>query len=81
MIFLIQLKTFIKSFLQKRQTSKTVIAELLVSNKQFHHCEANIFLEKVTKSLNSQTNIKASGNGSLEVKFYKQLSNELSSIL
>ena len=37
--------------LQKRQTSKTAIDELFneisnkkeVSNKQFHHCEANIF--------------------------------------
>ena len=52
MIFLSQLKTLIKSFIQKRQTSKTDIAELFskisnkkkVSNKQFHHCEANIFL-------------------------------------
>ena len=58
MIFLSKLKTFI----QKGQTYKTAIAELFskiynkneISNKQFHHCEANIFLEKVTKSINFQ---------------------------
>ena len=66
-----------KSFIQKRQTSKTAIAELFskisnkkkISNKQFHHCEANIFLEKVTKSINSQTNMKSSGNDSLTANF------------
>ena len=50
-----------KSVIQKRQTLKTAIAELFgkisntkkISNKQFHYCEANIFLEKVTKSINS----------------------------
>ena len=66
MIFLSQLKTFI----QKRQTYKTAIAELFsktynkkkISSKQYHLCEANIFVEKVTKSINSQTNIESSGN-------------------
>ena len=75
--------------LQKRQTSKTAIDELFseisnkkeISNKQFHHCEANIFLEKLTKSISSQTNIKSSGNDSLTAKFYEQLSNELFPII
>ena len=88
MIFLSQLKTFMKSFIQKWQTSKTAIAELFskisnkkeISDKQFHHCEANIFLHKVTKSINSQTNIKSSGNDSLKANFYKKFLNE-SSIL
>ena len=35
-----------------------------ISNKQFDHCRTNIFLEKVTKSINSQTNIKSLGNKS-----------------
>ena len=48
-----------------------------VSNKQFRHCEANNFLEKVTKSINSQTNIKSPGNDSLTAKFYKHLINIL----
>ena len=61
MIFLSQLKTL---------TFKTANAELFskisitkkISNKQLHHCEANIFLKKVAKSKNFQTNIKSSGN-------------------
>ena len=77
MIFLSQLKTLMKSFTQKRQTSKSAIAELFckisnkkkVSNRQFHHCEANIFLEKVTKPINSQANIKSSGNDNLTANF------------
>ena len=64
MIFLCQLKTFLR-----RERYKTAMAELFsktyikkkISNKEFHHCEANIFLEKITKSINSQTNIKSSG--------------------
>ena len=78
-----------KSFIQKRQASKTAIAELFskisnknkISNKRFRHCEANIFLKKVTKSINSQINVKSSGNDSVTAKFYKQISNELSPIL
>ena len=85
MIFLSHLKTFI----QNRQTHKTAIAELFsktyykkkISNKQFHHCEANIYLEKVTKPINYQTNIKSSGNDGLTAKLYKRSSNELSPIL
>ena len=46
------------------------------SNKQFHHCKANIFLENVTKSINSQTIIKSPGNDNLIAKFYKQPSDE-----
>ena len=69
-IFLSQLKTLMKSFIKKRYTFKTANAELFskisitkkISNKQFHHCEANIFLKKVAKSINFQTNIKSSGN-------------------
>ena len=40
-----------------------------------------IFLDKFTKSINSQTNIKSSDNDSLTAKCYKQLSNELFPIL
>ena len=65
---------------QKRQMSKTAFAELFskisneeeISHKQFHHCKAKISLGKFTKSINSQTNIKSSGNDSLRAKFYKQ---------
>ena len=72
MILLSQLKPFI----QKRQTHKTAIDELFsksynknkISNKQFYHCETNIFQEKVAKSINFHTNIKSSGNDSLTAK-------------
>ena len=75
-----------KIFIPKRPTPKTAIAELLVKfltkrksqKKQFHHCETNIFLEKVTKSINYQTNINSSANDSLTAKFYQHLSNKLS---
>ena len=47
--------------LQRRQSSKTAIAELFskifnkkeISNKQFDQCDPNIFQAKFTKSLNS----------------------------
>ena len=85
MIFLSQLKTF----MQKTQTYKTAFAELFnktynekkTLNKQFHHFEVNIFLEKVTKSMSSQKNIKSPVNDSLTAKLYKRVSNELSPIL
>ena len=48
-----------------------------VSDKQFHHCDGNIFLEKVTKPIKSQTNIKSSSNDSLTRKLYKRVSNDL----
>ena len=67
----------ILAILQKRQTSKTIIDELFskisnkkeISNIQFHHCEANIFLEKFAQYINSQTNNNSSGNDSLTAKF------------
>ena len=73
MMFLSQLKALMKSFMQKKQMSKTPIAELFskISNKKKisnNHCEANIFLEKVTKSLNSQINIESLGNYSVTPK-------------
>ena len=52
-----------------------------ISNKQIHHWEANNFLEKFTKSVNTQTNINSPGNDSLTAKLYKHLSNELYPIL
>ena len=83
MIFLSQLKNSIKGFIQKRQTSKTAIAELFskISNKKKISQINNLslpgkhFSRESTKPVNSQTNIKSSGNESLTVKFYKHLSN------
>ena len=77
MVFLSQLKSLVKIFIQKRQTTRTAIAELFskicnknkISNKKFQHGEANTFLEKVTKSIDSQTNMKSSGNNGLTANF------------
>ena len=55
-----------KNFILKRQCLKSQINN--------HHCEANNFLEKVTKSRNSQTNIKFPGNDSITANCYKYLS-------
>ena len=44
-----------------------------ISNKQFHHYKANNFLERVTKSINSQTNIKPQSSNSLTANFYEHL--------
>ena len=85
MIFLSQLK----NFMQKRQAHKSAIAELFsktytkkkISNERFHHCQANIFLEEVIKSINSQTNFKSSDRDSLTANIYKRVSYELSPIL
>ena len=59
MIFSSQLKKIKKSFTQKRQTFKTAIAEHFsiisntkkISNKKFHHCEANIFFLRKLQNL------------------------------
>ena len=58
--------------------SQSLLVKFLTKRKfQFHHCEGKIVLKKVTNSVNSQTNIKSSGNDSVTTKFYKHLSNEL----
>ena len=44
--------------------------------KKFTIAKANIFLRKVIKSINSQTNIGTSGNDSLAAKLYQRVSNE-----
>ena len=86
-------KNFYEKLYTKETSSKTATPEIIstistsvsnrkkIWNKQFQHCEANNFLEKVIKFINSQTNIKSPGNDSLTAKFYIYLSNELSLIL
>ena len=74
MIFLSQLKTFMKNFMQERKVLKLPLMNFLVkfltkkiSNRQLNHCEANNFLEKVAKSINSQTNVESLGNDSSKI--------------
>ena len=82
-------KNFYEKLYTKDRTSKTTTAEIFskisnrkkISNKQLHHCKANNFIEKDTKSINCKTNIKYPGNDSITATFYKHLLNELSPIL
>ena len=70
MIFLSQLKTFMKNFIQRTQRLKLPLLKFLIKflterkyqNKQFYHCETNRFLDKST---NYQTYIKSPGKGSI----------------
>ena len=52
-----------------------------ISNEYFSLCEAEISLDDVIKSTNSETNNKSSGNDGLTAEFYKHFSNELASAL
>ena len=52
-----------------------------MSNKHFNLCEAEISLDKIIKSINSETNNKSGGNQGLTTKFYKYFSNELAPAL
>ena len=78
-------KNFYEKLYIKKKNAKTAIAEHFckisnkekISNKQFYYCQRKIVLKKVANSINSQTNIKSSGNDSVTTKFYKRLSNEL----
>ena len=44
--------------------------------KDFNLCEAEISLDEIIKSLNSETNNKSKGNDGLTAEFYKHFSNE-----
>ena len=47
-----------------------------ISNEDFNLCEAEISLDEIIKSLNSETNNKSQGNDGLTAEFYKHFSNE-----
>ena len=72
------LKTFAKNFIQNKQRPKllllTFLAKFLtekkISSEKFRDCEANIFLQKVTKPINSEKNIKSPDNDRLAAEFY-----------
>ena len=46
-------------------------------NEQFSLCEAEISLDEIMKSINSETNNKSPGNEGLTAEFYQPFSNEL----
>ena len=48
-----------------------------ISNEHFNLCEAEISLDEIIKSINSETNNNPPGNNSLTAEFHKHSSNEL----
>ena len=52
-----------------------------ISNKHFNLCEAEISLDEIIKSINSETSNKPPGNDGLTAEFYRHFSNELAPIL
>ena len=73
----------------KEKTSKAATTEFLttipnrrkISNEDFNICEAEISLDEIIKSINSQTNNKSPGNNGLKAVLYKHFSNELAPAL
>ena len=72
-----------------KQTSTVATTEFLskilnrkkISNEYFNLCEAEISLDEIIKSINSETNNKSPGNDGLTAEFYKHFSNELTPVL
>ena len=52
-----------------------------ISNEHFNLCEAEISLDEIIKSINSETNNKPPGNDGLTAEFYRHFSNELAPAL
>ena len=52
-----------------------------ISNEHLNLCEAEISLDEIIKSINSETNNKPPGNDGLTAEFYRHFSNELAPVL
>ena len=52
-----------------------------MSNEDFNLCEAEISLDAIIKSINSETSNKPPGNDGLTAEFYRDFSNELAPAL
>ena len=50
-------------------------------NKHFNLCDAEISLDEIIKSINSETNNKSPGNDNLAAELYRHFSNELAPVL
>ena len=75
--------------LSTKWTSTTATSEFVckisnrkkISNEHFNLCEAEISLDEIIKSINSETNNKPPGNDGLTAEFYRHFSNELAPVL
>ena len=85
--FLILKKNYEKLYTKQTSTAGTTkfLSKILnrkkISNKHFNLCEAEISLDEIMKSINSETNDKSPGNDGLTAEFYKHFSNELAAVL
>ena len=52
-----------------------------ISYEHFNLCEAEISLDEIIKSINSETNNKPPGNYGITAEFYRHFSNELAPVL
>ena len=88
------LRTFFKSVkkimnLYTKWTSKAATTEFVckipnrnkISNEHCNLFEAEISLDEIIKSINSETNNKPPGNDGLTAEFYRHFSNELAPVL
>ena len=51
------------------------------NNEHLNFCEAEISLDEIIKSINSETNNKPPGNVGLTAEFYRHFSNEVAPVL
>ena len=85
--FFILKKNYEKLYTKQTSTAGTTkfLSKILnrkkISNKHFNLCEAEISLDEIMKSINSETNDKSPGNDGLTAEFYKNFSNELAAVL
>ena len=52
-----------------------------MSNKHLNLCEAELSLDEIIKSINSETKNKPPGNDGLTAEFYRHFSNDLAPVL
>ena len=82
-------KKIYENLYTKQITSKAATTEFLskipsrkkISSEQSNLCEAKLYLDQITKSINSQTNNNSPGNDVPIAEFYKHFSNELAPAL
>ena len=76
-------KKYIYKKLYIKRTSTAATTEFVgkipnrkkISNEHFNLCVAEISLDEIIKSINSETNDKPPGNDGLKAEFYKHSSN------
>ena len=74
-------KNYKKLYIKRTSTAANtefvgkIVNRKKISNEHSNLCEAEISLDEIRNSINSETNNKAPGNDGLKAEFYKQSSN------